>query len=77
MTVEYTTHHGSARSGKDYVRTKDQVVFQPGETRHVVHISLVNDTKHESDEIFTIELHDAKNATIDRADGTVTIRDDD
>ncbi len=77
VTVEFTTHHGSARSGSDYVRTKGQVVFLPGETRHVVHIALVNDSKHESDETFTIELHDAKNATIDRAIGTVTIRDDD
>ena len=77
VTVEFTTHHGSARSGKDYVRTKDRVVFLPGETRHVVRIELVNDTKHESDETFTIELHDAKNAPIDRAIGTVTIRDDD
>ena len=77
VTVDFTTHHGTARSGKDYVRTKDRVVFLPGETRHVVHIALVNDTKHEPDETFTIELHDAKNATIDRAIGTVTIRDDD
>ena len=77
VTVDYTTHHGSARSGSDYVRTEGQVVFLPGETRHVVHIELINDTKHESDEAFTVELHDAKNATIDRATGTVTIRDDD
>ena len=75
--MEFTTHHGTARSGKDYVRTKGRVVFLPGETRHVVRIELINDTKHESDETFTIELHDAKSATIDRAIGTVTIRDDD
>ena len=49
------------------MRTKGRVVFLPGETRHVVRIELINDTKHESDETFTIELHDAKNATIDRA----------
>ena len=77
VTVDFTTHHGTARSGQDYVRTKDRVVFLPGETRHLVHIALVNDTRHEPDETFTIELHDPKNATIDRAIGTVTIRDDD
>ena len=77
IVVHYVTHHSSARSGSDYVRTDDQLVFLPGETRHVIRVALVNDEVAERTETFSIELDDAENATVGDGTAIVTIRDDD
>ncbi|MGZ4794591.1 MAG: neocarzinostatin apoprotein domain-containing protein [Acidimicrobiia bacterium] len=77
VVVEYVTHHGTARSGSDYVRTKGDLVFAPGETSATIRIPLVDDHTAEPSESFTVELYDTTNASIGRAVGTVTIRDDD
>lgn len=77
VTVHYVTHHGSARSGSDYIRSEGDVVFQPGETRHVIHVALVDDSVREPTESFRIDLDHPENATLGRSSATVTIRDDD
>jgi hypothetical protein len=77
VIVHYVTHHGTARAGSDYVRKDSELVFHPGQTRHLVRVVLVNDTVHEPTEWFHVELDRAEQATIARGVATVTITDDD
>ena len=77
VIVHYVTHHGSARARSDYIRKDDQLVFLPGETRHVIRVALVDDRVAERTESFHIELDDVKNASVDDGTAIVTIRDDD
>jgi hypothetical protein len=77
IVVDYVTHHGSARAGTDYVRKDSELVFLPGETRHVIRVDLIDDHTPELTESFSIELDDADNATVADATATVFIRDDD
>lgn len=77
VTVHYATHHGSARSGSDYVRAEGDVVFRPGETSHRIHVALVDDSVREPTESFRIDLDHPDNAALGRSSATVTIRDDD
>ena len=76
VTGHYSTHDGSARAGSDYVRKDAQLVFAPGETRHVVRIVLVNDHVHEGTETFRVTIDRVEEATIGRSVATVTITDD-
>lgn len=77
IIVHYVTHHGSARAGTDYVRKDSEVTFLPGETRHIIHVALVDDHTRESTESFRIELDRVENADIADDTGIVTITDDD
>jgi len=77
VIVHYVTHHVSARAGSDYVRKDSRLIFQPGETRHLVRVVLVNDHVHEPTETFHVEIDRVEQATIRRGIATVTITDDD
>jgi Neocarzinostatin family./Calx-beta domain. len=77
IVVHYVTHHGSARSGTDYVRQDSELIFLPGETRHVIRVALVDDHTREPTESFRIELDRAENADVADDTGIVTITDDD
>lgn len=77
VVVEYVTHHGTARGGSDYLRTRGELVFSPGETTKPVAIRLVDDHTRERTERFSVALYDADNASIGRSVGVMTIRDDD
>jgi hypothetical protein len=77
VVVHYVTHHGSADAGSDYVRKDSRLVFLPGETRHLVRVTLVNDRVHEPTETFQVEIDRVEQATIGRGTATVTITDDD
>jgi hypothetical protein len=59
------------------VRRKGAVVFPPGETSQSVGIRLVDDHVRERTETFAVTLYEAEHARIGRADGLMTIRDDD
>jgi carbon monoxide dehydrogenase subunit G len=77
VVVKYVTHHDTARSGSDYVRTKGELVFAPGETTKYVGVRLVDDHVRERTERFTVELYETDNAGVARSVGTMTIHDDD
>jgi hypothetical protein len=76
VTVAYATAPGSAGSG-DFQSAQGTLSFTPGSTRQDISVYVVGDSSDENNEQFTVRLSNASNATIDRATGTVTIRDDD
>ena len=77
ITIEYVTHHDSARPDVDYVRKRARLVFLPGETRHVVRVALVDDDRPEPTERFRIDVEDADHVHVSDGSATVTVTDDD
>jgi glucose/arabinose dehydrogenase len=64
-TVNYGTADGTASAGSDYTAlTTQQVVFQPGETRKLITIPILNDTQIESEELFSFSLSSATGASL-------------
>jgi hypothetical protein len=77
VTVDWKTHHDSARSGSDFERSRGTVTFAPGQQWAVVAVPLVNDRSHERTERFRIELDHADEARVGDGNGWVTVTDDD
>ena len=77
VTVAYRTSDWTATAGADYAATDGTLVFQPGETRKVITVPVLDDDEEEGDETFTVRLSDVRNATLGDPEGTGTIRDDD
>lgn len=80
VTVDYETQDGSARAGLDFLATRGSLQFAPGEMVRSVTVPLLDDTLAETDELFTLLLSGAVNATladasamalIGRSDGTL------
>ncbi len=77
VTVTYTTVDGTARDTKDFVQAQGTVTFEPGETSKTVDVGVVADFWVEKDEVFTLQLVGATNATIQDDQGVGTIINDD
>ena len=77
ITIEYRTHHGSARSGSDFVRGHGSITIPAGQIVGIIPIGIVDDTKHERTERFTVKLDRVDGAGIARGSATVTIIDND
>jgi len=77
VTADFDTVGGSALSDVDYVARSGRVTFQPGVLSLTRRVTTIQDTDVESDEIFSMELSNPSNATIDDGVGTGTIIDDD
>jgi len=77
VTVAYATRGGSATSGTDFVATSGTLTLAPGEHTKTVSVPVIGDTRREPDEQFTLELSNAQNARLDRAQAVATIRNDD
>jgi hypothetical protein len=77
VRVRYGTVNGSAAAGSDYVAASGTLTFAPGETSKAVTVQVLGDTAIEADETFSLALSGAVNATLGRAAGTATIRNDD
>jgi len=80
VSVRCTTSNGSATAADgDYLAASAKLVFAPGELRKEFAVSVLGDTRIETDETFTVSLSSAVGATIsaDRRTGTATIRNDD
>jgi hypothetical protein len=79
VTVQYSTaDNGSATADADYQSVTGQVVtFAPGETSHIINVTVIGDNDVESDETFGVVLANASNATIGDGSGTGTIIDND
>lgn len=77
VTVEWKTHHDSARSGRDFERTTGEITFAPGQQWALVTVPLVDDAVREPTERFRIELRDADDAGIGDGDAWIIVTDDD
>jgi|GEM_PF-1326182 len=80
VTVTYATADGTARvSDNDYRSQKGTIIFAPGETAKQVSVTVIGDTKPESDETFSLGIVSATGASVDRGSKAVafTILDDD
>ena len=77
VTVEFVTHHRSARSRRDYVRVRGTVVIPAGTVEATADVSIVDDTRSEKTESFRVEFGDAEHARLAHDTATVTILDND
>jgi hypothetical protein len=78
VTVNCATANGTATiAGSDYVATSSKLTFAPGETEKTVAVAVLGDSRIELDETFGLVLSNPRGATIAKATGTATIRNDD
>ncbi|MEO8681843.1 MAG: DUF4082 domain-containing protein, partial [Vicinamibacterales bacterium] len=77
VTVAYTTANGTAVAGSDYVSSAGTLTFLPGITSQPLTITVTGDTLDEAVERFVVNLSAPVNATLDDAQGAITINDDD
>ena len=77
MTVEYATADDSATAGDDYTSTSGTVTFSAGDRTATIEVTVIDDSDEEQDETFKVRLTNPAGATIERANGVGTIRDDD
>lgn len=76
--VYLETEDGTATAGDDYVpAVNKRIAFAAGVTRKTVTVKLKHDSIAEGDETFTVRLFNPTAATIDRAEATATIIDND
>jgi len=77
VIVRYVTSNGTARQPDDYTYATGTLVFAPGETSKTINVAVQDDALAESSETFGINLIGPVNATLARAQGIVTIMDND
>ncbi len=76
VRVAYATSGGTATAPADFTATSGELTFAAGETAKTVDVPVVGDTIDEADEIFTLTLTSAVNATAGTT-GVGTIVDND
>ena len=70
--------NGSAVAGEDFPKINStELTISPGQTQSTLTIETENDMLDENDEFFEVKLTSAENATLDDAEATVTIQDND
>lgn len=77
VTVSHTTVDGQAKTGADYTKTSGKLIFLPDETTKQIIVPILDDTLSEANETFLVKLSGASNATITKAEGIVTLTDND
>ena len=77
VTVDWATTDGTATQGADYGETTGTLTFDALETEQTITVSLLDDALDETDETFTVALSNPSNATLDNAEATGTIADND
>jgi len=82
VVVTYATRDGSATAAdSDYTPAQGTVTFAPGEYQKTVGVTVIGDTRAETNERFFLDLSldvsSANNATIAAGAGTVIIQNDD
>jgi len=79
VSVEYATSNGSAMSGSDYTSASGTLSFADGETSRTVDVALLDDSRFEGNETFTVRLSAPTGGASLGApvDATVTITDND
>ena len=78
VTIAYATANGTATaSDGDYLPITGALVFSPGQRQRTIAVSFLGDLRPESDESFSVVLSSPINATLSKAIGVATIRNDD
>ena len=77
IMVDWTTADGTATQSADYAETTGTLRFNALETEQTVTVPLLDDALDENDETFTVSLSNPANATLDDAEATGTIADND
>ena len=77
VTVDWQTSAGTASAGLDFQSASGTLTIPAGLTQTTIPVSLLNDTIDEDSETFQVTLSQATNATLDTAQATVTIIDND
>lgn len=77
VTVRVATANGTATAGSDYNAATSTITFAAGQTTRLVTIAVRGDTTVEADEAFYVDLAAASGATLAKARGTGTIKNDD
>ncbi len=79
VIVRWQTANGSATvADGDYAAANDSITIAAGATTGTIHVLVNGDTKHESDETFTVTLTSASGATLGASvSATGTIQNDD
>jgi hypothetical protein len=77
VSVRYATSDGTASAAGDFEQARGKLTFAPGDTSSPITIEVTGDTAIERDETFSVDLSDPQGATVARARGVGTIRDDD
>ena len=77
VTVHFATADGTATAPADYASSSGTKTFNPGVTTQTVSVPIVNDTLHENNESFVVNLTSPVNAVIGDNQGQGTIVDDD
>jgi hypothetical protein len=81
VRVRFTTYDGTAHAGEDYYAGAGEVVFpvnSPDGDSRPVEVFLINDTRDEPDETFSVRLSDVQGGDLGSPDTlNVLIRDDD
>ncbi|HLF40105.1 MAG TPA: Calx-beta domain-containing protein [Acidimicrobiia bacterium] len=75
-SVRFATADAAARTPDDYVAASGTLTFNPGETSKPITVSVQGDRLEEVDEPFQVILSSPTNALLERAQGFVTILDD-
>ena len=77
VTLNYATADGTATvADKDYESVTGSVTIAPGDTTAMVTVNVIGDTKFEPDETFSLVVSAPVNATLTKATGVATIRND-
>ncbi len=76
-TVDYVVAGVTASDGLDFSATRGTLTFLPGQTQKTITVPILGDTLQEDDELYSVQLSNAVNASIGRGTGLGTIVDDD
>ena len=77
VSVHFATLNGSAKSPGDYAAKSGTLNFTPGSTSRKLPISVKGDRLHEKNEVFYVKLSGPVKATLGKAKGACTIKNDD
>src|SRR5438552_650432 len=77
VTVKWATADGTAAAPSDYAAASGTLTFAPGESSQTINVLINGDTINEPDEMAFVNLSSPSNATIGKAQGTITILNDD
>ena len=73
VTVNYQTLDGTALAGSDYTATAGTLTFAPGQTVQTVAVPITDDALAEPNEVLSLKLGGAVNATLGDNIGTIAI----
>ncbi len=77
VSVDYATVAGSATAPEDFVAAAGTLIIPAGSVSAVLAIAVEGDVLEEGDESFEVSFSNVVNASLDRSEAAVVVRDDD